>query len=187
MHQDDRNAREATDEYYFGPDLLVAPVLSPVTQRAVYLPEGNWIDHWTGRCVGGRQTIAVDAPLDRIPLFVREGAVLPKIPEDVMTLVPRSAFADRKVQTLDNRRVYEIYPGREASSITDFEGRTINAQPRDGKLTIAGAPARIAIRWRFSHPTSVMLDGRKLADMHQTPDGASVEFTHRGTSTLVWR
>jgi hypothetical protein len=70
MHQDDRDAREAGSEYYFGPDLLVAPVLSPVTQRALYLPEGKWIDYWTGRSFDGKQTISVDAPLDRIPLFV---------------------------------------------------------------------------------------------------------------------
>jgi hypothetical protein len=56
MNQDERDAREAESEYYFDPDLLVAPVLSPVTQRSVYLPEGNWVDYWTGRCVAGRRT-----------------------------------------------------------------------------------------------------------------------------------
>ncbi len=90
MNQDDPEARAAETEYYFGPDLLVAPVLSRVTQREVYLPEGDWIDYWSGKQISGRQTVLADAPLDRIPLYVRSGAVIPKIPDDVMTLVPAS-------------------------------------------------------------------------------------------------
>jgi alpha-D-xyloside xylohydrolase len=187
MHQDDRDAREAGDEYYFGPDLLVAPVLSPVTQRSVYLPEGDWIDYWTGQCLTGRRTIAVDAPLDRIPLFVRASAILPKIPEDVMTLVPRAEFSDRGIQTLDGRRVYEIYPGGEARTIDDFEGRQIAYQPQAGRLTITGAPARISVRWRFAHLSSVSLNGKELGQLQATPDGVSVEFPHSGTSTLSWK
>jgi alpha-D-xyloside xylohydrolase len=187
MHQDDREARHAVDEYYLGPDLLVAPVLAAITQRSVYLPEGGWIDYWTGRCYTGRQTIAVDAPLDRIPLFLREGTILPKIPEDVMTLVPRSEFTDGRIQAIDDRRVYEIYPGRETRTIADFEGRHLVHQPQAGMLTIAGAAARLTIRWKFAHPSSVSLNGQKLDHLTPTADGVSVEFPHRGTSTLSWR
>ena len=187
MHQDDRNAQEAGDEYYFGPDLLVAPVLSPVYQRSVYLPEGNWIDYWTGRCFTGRETIAVDAPLDHIPLFVRQGTILPKIPEDVMTLVPRSEFKNRTIQALDDRRVYEIYPGQQDRTISDFEGRKLVHDPAAGTLEITGAPARLSIRWRFAHPSSVTLNGEKPDKLATTADGVSVEFQHRGTSKLSWR
>jgi alpha-D-xyloside xylohydrolase len=181
MHQDDRAAREAVDEYYFGPDLLAAPVLSPVTQRTVYLPEGRWVDYWNGRCIDGRQTIVADAPLNRIPLFVREGAILPKIPEDVMTLVPRGDFSDNTVQTLDDRRIYEIYPGRQIRTLTDFEGRQLTAHG-DGTLEITGPPARITVRVMFGHPASATLNGRPLE-----PSGTSFEFDHRGTTTLSWR
>jgi alpha-D-xyloside xylohydrolase len=187
MHQDDRDAREAGSEYYFGPDLLVAPVLSPVTQRALYLPEGKWIDYWTGRSFDGRQTISVDAPLDRIPLFVRDGAILPKIPEDVMTLVPPSDFKDQSVHALDDRRVYEIYPGHESRTVTDFEGRVLSYEPRTGTLTITGSPARVSVRWRFAHPAAVTLNGKKLDKLTAMSDGISVEFPHQGTSTVVWR
>jgi alpha-D-xyloside xylohydrolase len=187
MHQDDRDARDAVSEYYFGPDLLVAPVLSPVTQRALYLPEGKWIDYWTGRSFDGKQTISADAPLDRIPLFVRDGAILPKIPEDVMTLVPPSDFKDQGVRALDDRRVYEIYPGHEARTVTDFEGRSLTYEPRTGTLTITGSPARVSVRWRFAHPAAVTWNGKKLDQLTATSDGISVEFPHQGTSTLAWR
>ncbi len=75
----DARSWEVSDEYLFGPDLLVAPVMEAgLKQRAVYLPAGaQWTNAWTGEVLGGGQTVTVDAPLDTIPLFVREGATLP--------------------------------------------------------------------------------------------------------------
>lgn len=176
MHQDDEDARVEGTEYYFGPDLLVAPTLSPVTQRAVYLPEGAWIDYWSGRRFAGRQTVTVDAPLDRIPLFVREGAILPKIPEDVMTLVPRSDFKNPDVKALDDRRIYEIYPGA-LRPLEDFEGRKFTPGPNS--VTLTGPPARVTLRWRFASPERVTVNGQALAP--------GAEFAHAGTSRVTWR
>ncbi|MGZ5154665.1 MAG: hypothetical protein ACXWC5_31985 [Burkholderiales bacterium] len=170
MHQDDPDARAAETEYYFGPDLLVAPVLGPVTQRAVYLPEGDWIDYWSGKRISGRQTIAVAAPLDRLPLYVRSGTILPKIPEDVMTLVPATKYADKQVKSIDNRRVYEIYPGAKPESIQDFEGRSISSGDQPGTLTITGAPAHIILRWRFASPSTVTVNGRATPAPHRRRD-----------------
>lgn len=187
MHQDDKNAREVEDEYYFGPDLLVAPVLTPLNQRAVYLPAGNWVDYWTGRCLSGGEAIIADAALDRIPIYVREGAIVPKIPEDVMTLVPRAEFKDRTVQTLDDRRVYELYPGSEPRTITDFEGRSLVYNPAARTLEITGPPARVTIRWKFVQPSSVVVNGRAADKLTPAANGVSVELQHNGTSNLTWR
>jgi alpha-D-xyloside xylohydrolase len=187
MHQDDPEARVAETEYYFGPDLLVAPVLSPVSERAVYLPEGAWIDYWTGKPLAGRRTVVAAAPLDRIPLYVREGAILPRIPEDVMTLVPQAEVKDPKVKALDDRRVYEIYPGARLREIADFEGRTVKPGADGKSLAIAGKPARVTIRWRFRGPESAECNGRKL-EVRTAPDGAvSVEFEHQDSSHLTWQ
>jgi alpha-D-xyloside xylohydrolase len=67
------------DEFMFGPDLLVAPVLHEgERERSVYLPEDTaWIDAWTGEEFEGEQTVTADAPLERIPLYLRAGATLP--------------------------------------------------------------------------------------------------------------
>ena len=69
----DARSWDAADQYMFGPDLLVAPVLSPgAHERSVYLPEGaEWKDARTGKKWHGCQTITVDAPLDVIPVFLR--------------------------------------------------------------------------------------------------------------------
>ncbi|MCL5039579.1 MAG: glycoside hydrolase family 31 protein [Firmicutes bacterium] len=70
------------DEFLVGKDLLVAPVYRPaVTQRQVYLPEGIWINGWTGERYRGPDYRLVPAPLDILPLFVRGGAIIPEGPE----------------------------------------------------------------------------------------------------------
>jgi len=76
---DDPRSWTVADAYLFGPDLLVAPVLEAGARRwPVYLPAGaRWRDAWTGECYEGGATVTVDAPLDRIPLFLRDDAVLP--------------------------------------------------------------------------------------------------------------
>jgi alpha-D-xyloside xylohydrolase len=67
------------DEFLFGPDLLVAPVLMEgVRSREVYLPAGKmWTDAWSGQSFEGGQRIVADAPLERIPLYLRANARLP--------------------------------------------------------------------------------------------------------------
>ncbi|MEU8971583.1 TIM-barrel domain-containing protein [Streptomyces monashensis] len=75
----DRAAWSVDDAYLFGRDLLVAPVLTAGARaRTAYLPAGAaWTDAWTGTAYEGGTAVTVDAPLDRIPLFLRDGARLP--------------------------------------------------------------------------------------------------------------
>ncbi len=74
---------EIGDEFLFGPALLVSPVLREhATSRSVYLPAGTaWYDFWTGARSAGSATLDAPAPLDRIPLDVRAGSILPLGPE----------------------------------------------------------------------------------------------------------
>ncbi len=70
------------DEYLFGPDILVAPILDEgAGERRVYLPQGNWIDYWTEEIYAGPRFINAQAGLDIIPLFIRQGAIIPTGPE----------------------------------------------------------------------------------------------------------
>ncbi|MDT0439926.1 MULTISPECIES: glycoside hydrolase family 31 protein [Streptomyces] len=75
----DAAAWSVDDAYLFGPDLLVAPVLDAGARaRDVHLPAGaTWTDAWTGAVYEGGGVVTVDAPLERIPLFLRDGASLP--------------------------------------------------------------------------------------------------------------
>ncbi|GII03506.1 TIM-barrel domain-containing protein [Planobispora takensis] len=80
-HPDDPVAWQADLEYLLGRDLLVAPMTSPDGVRRVYLPAGDWVDHWTGEVLAGGRYVTVRTPLDRIPLFVRHGALIPVLAE----------------------------------------------------------------------------------------------------------
>ena len=75
----DPQAWAVEDQFLFGPDVLVAPVLFPgATEREVYLPAGaEWTDAWTGALVKGGKRVAAEAPLERIPIYVRNGRALP--------------------------------------------------------------------------------------------------------------
>ncbi len=79
--KDDKAAWDVDDQYMFGPDLMVAPVLEAgAASRKVYLPAGaSWTDAWTGKTFQGGAVIDADAPIDIIPLFLKDGAKLPVV------------------------------------------------------------------------------------------------------------
>lgn len=93
------------DEFMFGPALLVAPVTEQgAVSREVYLPEGTkWYDFWTDEKLDGGQTITVDAPIEKLPLFVKEGSLLP-----LGEVLPNSKEEQTDIDI-------QIYPGKDAS------------------------------------------------------------------------
>jgi alpha-glucosidase len=77
---------EVDDAYLLGDALLVAPVVEQgALSREVFLPEGGWYNYWDGQYYPGEENIQVEAPLERIPLFVQAGAVLPLLEDDCLT------------------------------------------------------------------------------------------------------
>jgi alpha-D-xyloside xylohydrolase len=96
----DGKVRDIGDQFMFGPALLVSPVLQPdATHRALYLPDAPaWYDFWTGASQPGSREIDAEAPLDRIPLYVRAGSILP--------LGPEIEYADEKPAGPIELRVY---------------------------------------------------------------------------------
>lgn len=93
----DRQTYNVGDQFMFGPALMVAPVYEyGARKRDLYFPDGcGWYDFYTGRHIAGGQQLTVNAPYERIPLYVREGAIIPcgpdmqysdEKPADVITL-----------------------------------------------------------------------------------------------------
>ena len=83
-HPRDRQCWHIDDEYYFGSEFLVAPVMNSEGRRDVYLPEGHWIHFFTGEHYdGGRWYYDIVSPIDIMPVFVRPGAHIPIYPEVV--------------------------------------------------------------------------------------------------------
>jgi alpha-D-xyloside xylohydrolase len=79
----DKKVQNVSDQFMFGPSFMVCPVYKyEARNRNVYFPEGtNWFDFYTGRYINGGQQVNVDAPYEHIPLFIREGAIIPVGPE----------------------------------------------------------------------------------------------------------
>jgi len=76
-YPDDVKTWPVDDQFMVGASLMVAPVVAGQARRAVYLPQGAWRDFWSGTRYDGGRTITVDVPLERIPMFVKDGSLLP--------------------------------------------------------------------------------------------------------------
>jgi len=80
---DDKKVESIDDQYMFGPSVLVAPVYRyKARSRPVYLPAScGWYDLYSGKYFNGGQDIDADAPYERMPLFIKEGSIIPVGPE----------------------------------------------------------------------------------------------------------
>ncbi len=96
----DAKTRDNGDQFMFGPSILVSPVLqADATRRTLYLPDSPaWYDFWTGTSQQGGREIDAESPLDRIPLYVPAGSILP--------LGPEIEYADEKPAGPIELRIY---------------------------------------------------------------------------------
>jgi len=79
--QEDVQTHYRSDEFIFGDQILVCPVQEPNVQgRRMYIPRGKWFNYWTNNFQEGGKEIWVNAPLDIMPIFIKEGAIIPKYP-----------------------------------------------------------------------------------------------------------
>ncbi|MEJ2112937.1 MAG: glycoside hydrolase family 31 protein [Flavobacteriaceae bacterium] len=79
--QDDTHTHYRTDEFIYGDQILVCPIIEPNAKgRRMFVPRGKWYNYWTDEVVKGGKEMWVDADIDCIPLFIKEGAIIPKYP-----------------------------------------------------------------------------------------------------------
>ena len=156
----DPNTRDIGDEFMFGPAILVSPVLQPdATRRTLYLPDSPaWYDFWTGASQKGGREIDADAPLDRIPLYVRAGSIIP--------LGPEIEYASEKPAGPIELRIYKGADGtfdlyQDAGDSYDYE---------------KGAHAVIPLRW--SESTKTLTIGDRKGEYPEMP--ASIQIN------IVW-
>jgi alpha-D-xyloside xylohydrolase len=124
---DDPRVANIGDEYMFGPAFLVAPVTEQGREaRPVYLPSGTrWYNYWTGERLEGGQTVNAAAPIDVIPLFVREGSIIP-IGIDVQSTAGTQPLKEIRV-----------YPGRSTDfALYDDDGISNDYENGQGRTTM---------------------------------------------------
>jgi len=130
-HPDDATAVARGDQFFWGRDILVAPVVEKgATTRKVYLPRGTWFDFWTTERLEGGREIERTVDLETTPLYVRAGAVLP--------MGPLKQYVDEKV---NGPLTLVIYPGADGvSSVYEDDGRSFDYKK--------GQYMRVAMTWR---------------------------------------
>ena len=132
----DPRALNIGDQFMFGPALLVTPVTEPgADTRRMYLPKSTWYDFWTGRKLDGGAMITTAAPLDRLPLFVRAGSILPMGPD-------LQYAAEKPADPIELR----VYRGADGAF-------TLYEDENDGYNYEKGVFATIPITWQDSSQT----------------------------------
>lgn len=140
---DDSKVWDIKDQFMFGPAFLVCPVVTPMyydngaaipeekeKKRNVYLPEKTtWYDFYTGKAYEGGQVIKADAPIDRIPLFVRQGSIIPMGP----VIQHTGELPGKELEII-------VYPGKD----TDF---TLYEDEGDSYNYEQGAFTTIKLTW----------------------------------------
>ncbi len=126
----DVRAQNIGDQFMYGPAFLVNPVTEPdATTRRLYLPESKWYDFWTGSSVAGGRTIDASASLDRLPLYIRAGSILPLGPDEEWS-------TEKPADPIELR----IYRGADADfTLYEDENDTYNYEK--------GAYATIPLHW----------------------------------------
>jgi alpha-D-xyloside xylohydrolase len=143
----DPQTYDISDQFMFGPALMVCPITKPMYYeaeskplvgvekvRSVYLPTGSdWYDYWTGELYSGGQTIMAPAPLDQLPIYARSGSIIPIGPEIQFT--GEKPHAPIELQ---------IYPGQDGCfPLYEDEGDNYNYEQ--------GSFTRIPLRWLDDH------------------------------------
>jgi hypothetical protein len=185
-YPDQEPAYTFQQQYLFGEDLLVAPITAPgegkPARKEVFLPAGqDWFDFFTGDFYAGGQTIVHECPLDRMPVFVRAGSILPMAPAmdysdqkpvDPLTLDvyagPRAAEFDLYE---DDGTSLDYRVGACARTLLRFTPEragdyTLHIGPAQGKFKGQLAKRRYRVQVHgLCKPDRVALNGRNLAEV----------------------
>jgi alpha-glucosidase (family GH31 glycosyl hydrolase) len=143
-YPNDPDAVKRGDEYLWGRDLLVAPVVEPAaTRRDVYLPAGDWYDWWTGEKSAGGRTVTRHVDLKTMPVYVRAGTIVP--------FDPVRQFVDEPV---NEPTVIRVYPGADGRFVLyDDDGKSLDYLSGSGTWT--------AFSWNDAQrKLEITLDGR---------------------------
>jgi len=126
----DNRAADIGDQFMYGPTFLVNPVTEPgATSRQLYLPDATWYDFWSGIVAKGSTIVTAAAPLEKLPLYVRAGSIVP--------LGPDIEWSTQKPADPIELRVYR---GANGAFI-------LYEDENDGYNYEKGAYSTIALRW----------------------------------------
>ncbi len=203
LNQDDPNVYGLKHSFYFGNELLVAPVVTnTATTRLVYLPQGKWYDFFTNAVyTGGQNIIWSNATQSLMPVFVREGGIVPMISTNVQTLCDAGYVGNPSITTMTSALEFMIYPAT-SSSFTVYDGTSVQCQSNGTVVTttLFSAPRPVLMRFFGAQPFGVERDGVPLQKFANATGFATnslgwyydagtgfvnVKFNHAGGTTKI--
>jgi alpha-glucosidase/alpha-D-xyloside xylohydrolase len=159
------------DEYLWGRDVLVAPVVEKgATSRALYLPPGTWYDFWTNERQDGGKEISRQVDLETTPLYVRAGSILP--------LGPVKQYAAEKV---DEPLGISIYPGADGSFLLyEDDGSSFNYRKGEWMgIQMTWNDARRVLSLRLANGSRMLPPSRRSLNMKHGDSMRTVTFEGR--------
>ncbi len=175
--QEPEQGEHPDDQYFFGDDLLVAPVLDRGARaREVIFPAGEWLDWWDGsRHVGpARETVA--APLEKLPLYLRAGAIVPLLRPTIEAIAPTGEPARVDSYATSPGLLWPRLAPGPASSLTLFDGTELRQEPAGGGLVLEIHPGSDFVLGAvfevvaYGHtPPSQVRAGGTLLERHPSP------------------
>jgi alpha-glucosidase len=201
-YPDDWAAVDKNDEYLFGDDLLVAPVTKDDdTTRRVYLPRGIWYDYWTDHRFSGPIDIEVAAPLERIPLFVRGGAIIPsqqdlqftdQAPIDPLTFDVYPEGTSSRQYYEDDGISFDYQRGlslrQRLTATQKAHGVSVEISAREGSYVPPKRSIVVKIHGEGFRPRQITLSGRGLAGRPSVKalQGTNEGWTYDVDAAVVW-
>jgi hypothetical protein len=195
------------DEYLYGSDVLVAPVITPGSdaRTSVWIPPGRWIDYFTGATFTGPSTTTVSEPLSRMPVFVRAGGIIPEQTSSNGSATTSPTQMDVKVFS-GATGTFTLYEDS-GSGLGYTEGQFTETQISDSldasgqdqangtsRVTIGaahghfpGKPVRVSYRIELidaTAPSEVTLNGKRLESLTSGANGPGWYY-EAATSTVV--
>jgi alpha-D-xyloside xylohydrolase len=185
----DGEAMGVEDEFVLGDSLLVAPVCTPEGQRSIYLPAGGWMDLIDGSEYHGPTRAEAQAPLVHLPLYLREGAIVPmKLSPDLLLGADMSE---------SHRKALEILPpfGRGQSSYLWRWGTgeaLLSCRRRAEEVSFRAhgrqLPVRTLLRFEVGPPSEVSVDGKSLKELteEEVAEGEKRGYYYRKTEQVCF-
>ena len=171
-YPDDPVAVAREDEYLWGRDILVAPVVEQgVTSRQVCVPSGDWYDFWTGERIQGGRMITREVNLETMPLYVRAGALLPLGPVKQYT-------GETKV---DQPLSISIHPGADGSfSLYEDDGKSFNYREGDWMgIEMKWNDARRTLSMHLASGSRVLPPLKRKIEVKLSQSVQAIEFDGR--------
>ncbi|MDZ7319623.1 MAG: DUF5110 domain-containing protein, partial [candidate division KSB1 bacterium] len=191
------------DQFLFGNDLLVAPIYQEhQTARTVYFPSGDWYDFWTDEKISGPVEKLVSAPIEKIPLFVKAGAIVPmtetqqyvgekKLDPLILHIYPKVGACENSFYE-DDGLSYDFETGGYCQTsyqlVTDTKKIVMTTMPRKGRFTPADRSYRVHFHAISTTPRKVQLNQRSLeamASIHRLHAESSGWFFDRQGQVLI--